>query len=278
MAQLVLHQDAEDEIEALFSVFSDDIQRRNSPDSLVYCTETFKATFYLPLDYPLSPPTYQIDLRISSAYNKSVLPNVISDIESIIKDNPSSHVLFYIIEALRTKLDPGNKEGYEVVEETEQKKEKRLDPLDYLYVDAKLEEQSKPTCNLEIFHGEPYVERKSVFQAHFARVRCMEDVKTFRQVILSNPRCARATHNIFVFRFTSKDCCYHDHDDDGETAAGSRLAEILRLMEVDGIAIIVTRWFGGTLLGADRFKIINNTARQLLEKHGIVSKKGNGRN
>lgn len=43
---------------------------------------------------------------------------------------------------------------------------------------------------------------------------------------------------------------YHDCDDDGETAAGGRLGEILRIMGVCGVAVIVTRWYGGTKLGA----------------------------
>jgi hypothetical protein len=47
---------------------------------------------------------------------------------------------------------------------------------------------------------------------------------------------------------------YHDCDDDGETAAGGRLGEILRIMGVSGVAVIVSRWFGGTLLGARREK------------------------
>jgi hypothetical protein len=47
---------------------------------------------------------------------------------------------------------------------------------------------------------------------------------------------------------------YHDCDDDGETAAGGRLGEILRIMGVSGVAVIVSRWFGGTLLGAHREK------------------------
>ena len=42
---------------------------------------------------------------------------------------------------------------------------------------------------------------------------------------------------------------YNDCDDDGETAAGSRLAEILRIMGVTGVAVIVSRWYGGTKLG-----------------------------
>lgn len=61
---------------------------------------------------------------------------------------------------------------------------------------------------------------------------------------------------------------FHDNDDDGESAAGGRLAEMIRLMGIDGVAVIVSRWFGGVLLGPDRFKLICNTARQLLEGNG----------
>ena len=52
---------------------------------------------------------------------------------------------------------------------------------------------------------------------------------------------------------------YHDCDDDGETAAGGRLGEILRIMGVCGIAVIVTRWYGGTKLGKRKkiVKIVN---------------------
>jgi putative IMPACT (imprinted ancient) family translation regulator len=62
---------------------------------------------------------------------------------------------------------------------------------------------------------------------------------------------AKATHNIFAFRFIDKvtNAVYHDCDDDGETAAGARLAEVLRLMPADGVAVIVSRYFGGVKLG-----------------------------
>ena len=40
-------------------------------------------------------------------------------------------------------------------------------------------------------------------------------------------------------------------------------------MGADGVAVIVSRWFGGTLLGPDRFKFISNAARRLLEEQGV---------
>lgn len=34
--------------------------------------------------------------------------------------------------------------------------------------------------------------------------------------------------------------------------------------------VVVSRWFGGILLGPARFGLINNTARQLLEQTGFI--------
>ena len=41
-----------------------------------------------------------------------------------------------------------------------------------------------------------------------------------------------------------------------------------RLMDANNIIVVVSRWFGGTLLGPERFKFICNSARYLLEAHG----------
>ena len=46
------------------------------------------------------------------------------------------------------------------------------------------------------------------------------------------------------------------------------------------MCVVVSRWFGGTLLGPSRFSIINNTARSLLVQQGYVqapSKRSNKR-
>ena len=45
---------------------------------------------------------------------------------------------------------------------------------------------------------------------------------------------------------------------------------MMRLMEVQNVAVIVTRWFGGILLGPNRFKYICNSAKDLLESCGYV--------
>lgn len=58
----------------------------------------------------------------------------------------------------------------------------------------------------------------------------------------------------------------HDNDDDGEDAAGARLAHLLEMRKEDGIFVVVSRWYGGIKLGPKRFAHINNVARELLQE------------
>jgi Uncharacterized protein family UPF0029 len=57
----------------------------------------------------------------------------------------------------------------------------------------------------------------------------------------------------------------HDNDDDGEDAAGGRLAMLLDVRSEDGVIVVVSRWYGGVKLGPRRFAIIANVARVLLD-------------
>ena len=57
----------------------------------------------------------------------------------------------------------------------------------------------------------------------------------------------------------------HDNDDDGEDAAGGRLAMLLDVRDEDGVMVVVSRWYGGVKLGPRRFAMIANVARELLD-------------
>ena len=45
------------------------------------------------------------------------------------------------------------------------------------------------------------------------------------------------------------------------------------IKDVKDVLVVVTRYFGGTLLGADRFKHINQAARDALELGGLIETK-----
>ena len=114
------------------------------------------------------------------------------------------------------------------------------------------------------------VDRKSVFQAHVCVVDSDEKVRrAVNKLIEGNSKIQRATHNMYAYRFIERledgrEILKHDNDDDGEDAAGSRLAQLLQMRKEDGVLVLVSRWYGGTHLGPKRFAHITNVARDLL--------------
>ncbi|GAA5844945.1 hypothetical protein JCM9279_000053 [Rhodotorula babjevae] len=122
-----------------------------------------------------------------------------------------------------------------------------------------------------ITSSEALVDRGSVFVGHVAKVNSLEEVDAVMDALLSNSKIARATHNISAYQFTTESGTRHaDNDDDGESAAGSRLAHLLTLLDVSNVMVVVTRWYGGVHLGPDRFKDINQAARDALVDAGFL--------
>jgi putative IMPACT (imprinted ancient) family translation regulator len=97
--------------------------------------------------------------------------------------------------------------------------------------------------------------------------------KEFLQHLLStNKKVAKATHNITAWRIreSGSSLTYQDCDDDGETAAGSRVLHLMQIMDLWNVMVVVTRWYGGQKLGPARFGIINRVARDAFVKAGFV--------
>lgn len=120
-----------------------------------------------------------------------------------------------------------------------------------------------PPCPVEIFHGEIVEVKKSKFQAHVCRISTFEDVKAVMDCLLSNSKIQAATHNMMAYRLPNRE----DFDDDGEAQAGRRMLHMLQMMGVVHTMVVVSRWFGGTLLGPARFGIINNVAKDALNTY-----------
>lgn len=102
---------------------------------------------------------------------------------------------------------------------------------------------------------------KSRFQAHAAR--CYSQKDALERVSIVQRKYAKATHNMWAYSLANS---MSDNDDDGESAAGSRLAELLYLLKLKNVVVVVTRYYGGVKLGPQRFKIINQVAREALER------------
>ncbi|XP_058878068.1 protein IMPACT isoform X2 [Acipenser ruthenus] len=123
-----------------------------------------------------------------------------------------------------------------------------------------------------IKHGEPITDRRSTFQPHLAPVVTPKQVKMVLDKLYENKKIASATHNIHAYRIYCEDkqTFLQDCEDDGETAAGGRLLHLLQILDVRNVLVVVSRWYGGILLGPDRFKHINNCARNILVEENYI--------
>ena len=128
------------------------------------------------------------------------------------------------------------------------------------------ETTSRNDFTRRIHHGVPFVERKSTFQAHLLTdLKGPEEAsKFFNHLVQSDSKIDRASHNMLAYRCAVGNNHHSDHDDDGEHGAGKGLAHLLKVTDSENVCVVVSRWFGGIHLGPDRFKCINNAARDLL--------------
>ena len=122
--------------------------------------------------------------------------------------------------------------------------------------------------------SDPLTVNKSTFVARACPVTSMDDVtNAVSHLLSSNKKIASATHNIKAWRIkdvATNSKVIQDYDDDGESAAGGRMLHLMQLMDVWNVFVVVTRWYGGVKLGPDRFRVINNVARDALLQGGFV--------
>lgn len=93
-----------------------------------------------------------------------------------------------------------------------------------------------------------FVEKKSEFIGYAARVESEEEAKSFIASIRA--KHPDATHNCYAYLL--KDSGVARFSDDGEPGgtAGLPMLEVIKREGVSDVCVVVTRYFGGILLGA----------------------------
>ncbi|RGB32633.1 ribosomal protein S5 domain 2-type protein [Rhizophagus diaphanus] len=245
----------------------------------------FTLRFHFPPEYPSSePPSYEIKSLYCGTLK--IDQSIKDDIEKNFKRLfiPGEVVIFSWIEWLQdfmiNKLKIYENEDATLKNKI-QSEHQIIEIVHFANVEEQLNEE-KIECP-KITHGDQFEHKKSIFVAHLASVYNLQQVKLVRSTLLLDKKIAKATHNIMAYRIVQENgIILQDNDDDGETAAGGRLLHLLQLVDAKNVIVIVSRWFGGILLGPERFKDIQNCARDLLEKCGYITnsneQKSSGRN
>lgn len=284
-----------EEVEALSSIYGDEwcvideasrifcikISDNSEHPKLTACLQII-----LPADYPsAAPPIYQINAAWLRGAERAKLAN---SLEDLYVQHVGESILYLWVENVREFLVEKSQSGEaedqpdngnitteeEVMEDGEDLPDLsalKLTENAHLFMDHLDDDEMPP-----IKHGNAITDRRSTFQPHIATVVTPRQVKMVLEKLYENKKIASATHNIYAYRIycEDKNSFLQDCEDDGETAAGGRLLHLLQILDVRNVLVVVSRWYGGILLGPDRFKHINNCARSVLQEEGYLGSTG----
>ena len=115
-----------------------------------------------------------------------------------------------------------------------------------------------------------FVERKSVFYGYAAPVKTEEEAQALikeRRTLMPD-----ATHHVFGYHMKGGILARYSDDGEPQGTAGMPVLEAIRKSGADDALVVVTRYFGGILLGAGGLvRAYAHTAHLALEAAGIVT-------
>ncbi|KAL2062969.1 hypothetical protein VTL71DRAFT_6041 [Oculimacula yallundae] len=90
-------------------------------------------------------------------------------------------------------------------------------------------------------------------------------------LLTSTPSLKGASHNITAYRIlsptpNSPNNITESSHDDGESGGGQHILSLLRSENVTNTLLVVSRWYGGVMLGTDRWRIMNMVCRDALSQ------------
>uniref|UniRef100_A0A8C6P676 Impact RWD domain protein n=1 Tax=Nothobranchius furzeri TaxID=105023 RepID=A0A8C6P676_NOTFU len=96
-------------------------------------------------------------------------------------------------------------------------------------------------------------------------------VKMVLEKLYENKKIASATHNMYAYRKVM--CQFSIFVPCSDLSIHTFFTRVfpLQILDVRDVVVVVSRWYGGILLGPDRFKLINNCARNILVEEGYTA-------
>lgn len=105
-------------------------------------------------------------------------------------------------------------------------------------------------------------DRGSKYAVAGGPVASSQEARDFVKTLCRRKKFAKATHNTWAVLLPDGPL----KNDDGESGAGMVILRMLEREGLEGHIIVVTRWFGGTKLGGDRFRRVQDAVRVYLEE------------
>lgn len=119
-------------------------------------------------------------------------------------------------------------------------------------------------CDIKIIEN-ALTDRGSKYAVSGGPAASAEEARDFIKALTRDKKFAKATHNTWGLLLPDGTPLKND---DGETGAGMVIVRMLERAEIQCEIIVVTRWFGGTKLGGDRFRRVQDAVRVYLDDRG----------
>lgn len=115
-----------------------------------------------------------------------------------------------------------------------------------------------------------FEERKSVFIGHCARVTSEEEANAYVKQL--KKQYADARHNVWAYLLRGGIVARYSDDGEPQGTAGVPVLDVLRKSGAEDVCMVVTRYFGGILLGAGGLvRAYSHTASLALEEAHIIT-------
>lgn len=121
------------------------------------------------------------------------------------------------------------------------------------------EKNSYTTLKAEVVHTAEYVEKRSRFIAALTQVTTPEQAQAFIDSVRVQHYDAR--HHVYAYRLSDGFCKASD-DGEPQRTAGFPTLDVLKGQDLQDVCCVVTRYFGGTLLGPGGLVRAYTTATQ----------------
>ena len=115
-----------------------------------------------------------------------------------------------------------------------------------------------------------FVEKKSVFIAHAKPIKTEEEALTYIKKMKS--QYADARHNVWAYMMKGEIVARYSDDGEPQGTAGVPVLDTIRKSGVTDAVVVVTRYFGGILLGAGGLvRAYSHSAKLALEAAHIIT-------
>lgn len=118
--------------------------------------------------------------------------------------------------------------------------------------------------------SEQFEERKSLFIGHAIPIKSADEALEF--IKQKKREYSDATHNVFAYILEDGRIAKYSDDGEPQGTAGMPVLDTIKKCNVDGVCVVVTRYFGGILLGAGGLvRAYAHAAKLALDSANIIT-------